>query len=91
MKKKNLKNLKSGDYVLVLSSANISFAGYVESIEQDEDWEYLVFQPSADSPLWIKIRSDFIKDLTVLIEKDKVISSRSLSNQILSNLKKKSL
>ncbi len=69
MKKENRILIREGDYILLTTDSNITFAGIVEKIEEDQGRQMIVFRPSAEAPLFITIDRSFIKRIKVLIPK----------------------
>ncbi|MEO0294297.1 MAG: hypothetical protein ABIN61_08790 [candidate division WOR-3 bacterium] len=70
MKGQSLDKAKKGDYILLTTKSNLTFAGTIERVEEKERERLIVFQPSKDSPLWIIVEESFIQKLKVLISSE---------------------
>lgn len=67
MKKENEILFKEGDYILLTTNSNITFAGIVERIEERQSRPMVVFRPSTEAPLFIMVDLGYVKRTRVLI------------------------
>ncbi len=67
MEKNKIFKAKENDYIMFITKANIAFSGRLVKLKELKDEEMIVLKPSENSPLWIVVKKDFIKEFKVLI------------------------